>query len=177
MNVIRPSQDSRNFKVKSSEKKMYEKQLKALKRVKTQHINRGRFDQLVRSLTNRMGGGSTTLDLAQLFSNGILNFSQRLEEQMAQLSVYEQLAYHYISIIILIDERSHEIEQMAGIEYEKDGKEKQTDTPFIKMPQKNKLFLANIKMLYVYHLLRERKYDALNGENLELHILFQELNC
>ena len=45
------------------------------------------------------------------------------------------------------------------------------------IPQTNKLLQANLKMAYIYSLLSENKYDAVNGENLELSSLFQDLNC
>ncbi len=37
--------------------------------------------------------------------------------------------------------------------------------------------MANLKMIYIYHLFKQNKYDAVNGENLEMQILFQEINC
>lgn len=32
-------------------------------------------------------------------------------------------------------------------------------------------------MAYIYFLLNDNKYDAVNGENLELYSLFQDINC
>ena len=40
------------------------------------------------------------------------------------------------------------------------------------IPMSNKLLQANLKMAYIYFLLNENKYDAVNGENLELYSLF-----
>ncbi len=45
------------------------------------------------------------------------------------------------------------------------------------IPLNNKLLQANLKMAYIYYLLNEKKYDAVNGENLEMYSLFQEINC
>ena len=32
-------------------------------------------------------------------------------------------------------------------------------------------------MAYIYYLLNEKKFDAVNGENLEMCSLFQDVNC
>lgn len=40
------------------------------------------------------------------------------------------------------------------------------------IPLNNKLLQANLKMAYIYYLLNEKKYDAVNGENLEMYSLF-----
>ena len=43
------------FDIAEKDKKQYEKQLEKLTKLGKQHINKNRFDQLVRSLTLRMG--------------------------------------------------------------------------------------------------------------------------
>jgi hypothetical protein len=58
-----------------------------------------------------------------------------------------------------------------------DSDSKRQDSLELRIPQKNKLLLANLKMVYIYHLLREGKYDALSGENLEMQVLYSEINC
>ncbi len=57
-------------------------------------------------------GGSQTNDLNRIFNQGQFNFKQPLEDQYAHLNVYEQLTFHYISILALLDDRREEVEQI-----------------------------------------------------------------
>ena len=83
------------------------------------------------------------------------------------------MCYHYVSILALIDFRSSEIPMII---YSNESLIAFDRNELI-IPLNNKLLQANLKMAYIYYLLNEKKFDAVNGENLEMCSLFQDVNC
>ena len=101
-----------------------------------------------------------------------LNFTQPLNEQLAQLLIYEKLLFHYATILALIENRGSEI---ATLIYPDEEQIKNINE--LKVPHVNKLIQANLRMVYIFYLLKNEKYEAVNGENLEMKSLFQDINC
>ncbi|CDW80630.1 nb-arc domain protein [Stylonychia lemnae] len=162
--------DENKFRV--GEKKLYMRQLNKLQQLDKQQISKNRFDQLVKSLTLRLG--KTQKDDFELIKRGGLNFQDPLEEQLSQLKEYEHLCFHYVSILTLLDHRCQEVPKII---YSNENCSAAQDKNELIIPMNNKLLQANLKMAYIYYLLCENKYDAVNGENLELYSLFQDINC
>ena len=118
-------------------------------------------------------GSSQNDEFENLFKEGRLNFNTPLEEQLASLNEFEKMCYHYVSILALIDFRSSEIPMII---YSNESLIAFDRNELI-IPLNNKLLQANLKMAYIYYLLNEKKFDAVNGENLEMCSLFQDVNC